>query len=82
MHKKLISARDDTLVYFRELVAQKRNYRRLGFEQDATDLISVYFDSLCLQKLKANVEKVHSSKPQTTQRIQRTAMKTDPRMRD
>jgi cytochrome P450 len=40
IHKKLILARDECLFYFRELVEQKRNYRRLGFEQDATDLIS------------------------------------------
>jgi hypothetical protein len=40
IHQKLIAARDDCLFYFKELIEQKRNYRRLGFDQDATDLIS------------------------------------------
>jgi len=40
IHQKLIAAREDCLFYFKELIEQKRNYRRLGFEQDATDLIS------------------------------------------
>jgi hypothetical protein len=40
IHQKLIAARDDCLFYLKELIEQKRNYRRLGFEQDATDLIS------------------------------------------
>jgi cytochrome P450 len=38
-HRKLLAARDDCMFYFKELIEQKRNYRRLGFEQDATDLI-------------------------------------------
>jgi len=40
IHQKLIAAREDCLFYFKELIEQKRNHRRLGFEQDATDLIS------------------------------------------
>jgi hypothetical protein len=40
IHQKLIAARDDCLFYLKELIEQKRNYRRLGFKQDATDLIS------------------------------------------
>lgn len=39
VHRKLLAARDDCMFYFKELIEQKRNYRRLGFEQDATDLI-------------------------------------------
>ena len=40
VHQKLLAARDDCMFYFKELIEQKRRYRRLGFEQDATDLIS------------------------------------------
>jgi hypothetical protein len=40
IHQKLIAARDDCLFYLKELIEQKRHYRRLDSKQDATDLIS------------------------------------------
>ncbi len=40
VHRKLFAARDDCMFYFKELIEQKRRYRRMGLEQDATDLIS------------------------------------------
>ena len=40
VHRKLLAALDDCTFYFKELIEQKRRYRRLGHEQDATDLIS------------------------------------------
>lgn len=40
VHQRLLAAREDCIFYLKELVEQKRNYRRMGHEQDATDLIS------------------------------------------